>query len=501
MSSVIASTVGVVASTVGFVVASMVGPVAEGMSPPRGAVAPAGQRLIDTDKDRFFLLKKLIVIVEPGYDTDGIASALKVLGLKVYDTSEACKNHERDFPLWHEAAQAKEQGVSYERYEYDKLTGRYDALVGGPSTFLADDLCKLYTEAKVIFITRKPESTFIDSVLRQVKLAVLARLDPSFFGFIASFMERAGKTSCFDHTAISAKRLLVVDEVTSWDDICNFLEQATPKDTFPTVDDNGVTTTIDKRAHLANTSVKKSVSKIVTFINTNAMIFCFGLAAFVSARDLLHASTIASAFFGIAAFHIGLLVWVITAACGGDKVAQPLVEVVIPPSPVTSGPRASQPPVDRTSQPPIARTSQPPVPKISRPPVPNVSRAPAPKTTPVPVTKVTQAAAAATGAPQAPVIKTVLGPARDQRRSNGGRQTSRSRPASRAPVARPSRAGPVLAAGWGDFQSHIHSEDRSKLEAQLAAEEATSGLPRAGFQHRQVITGGPHKVVSTENCN
>jgi hypothetical protein len=54
------------------VVGSAFGPIMDGKAPSTASGIPAGERLIDRDNNKFFLLKHLLVICEPGVCTDGM---------------------------------------------------------------------------------------------------------------------------------------------------------------------------------------------------------------------------------------------------------------------------------------------------------------------------------------------------------------------------------------------------------------------------------------------
>ncbi|ORY10537.1 hypothetical protein BCR34DRAFT_346558 [Clohesyomyces aquaticus] len=220
-------------------------------------------KLITADTNKYILIKQAIVVGLPGAGTDAIVAALKKLELKVYDTDEFVKQRERDAPLWLEAKKAKKAGIPYGRNEYDKLTGRYNAVVGIPSVFFAKDLVDAYLDTKVILvpgnvsITTKMTNSVIWYTGSAVSpLKVFSFLDPIFFGKLSALLkvcvtpyfgkQIAAAEAHKSHAAhgdairkaVPAKRLLEINEFTSWDLLCAFLGKAIPADPIPVMKDD-----------------------------------------------------------------------------------------------------------------------------------------------------------------------------------------------------------------------------------------------------------------------
>jgi hypothetical protein len=389
----------------------------------------------------------------------GIATALKTLGYKVYDVNQACRSYKRDFPLWLEAAKAKDQGAPFDRYAFDRLTGKFDTLVGAPATFFAQDLVKYYHEAKVIVVTRKPDSQLVKFLVQRVMSPFLAALDPLFFGHISSFLDLTCKASSFDHTTIRANRLLIAEDITSWKDLCTFLEKPTPNDPFPATEADIETAAVTERAQ----DVWKSL--VAKILESTALVFiyfvmlcCAAVAAFHSATRYTLYSRIKSMLFSAAVFIVGIVVFLLL-----NLVPKPVLEeqfngVKVPPSPIAV--------------------------HFQAPPVAVVT----------------------------PVVATPKQPIRNQNSSKNqghnnwnnrrGRQgpNNRSKPNSyQAPVARAPRPAPQLVAGWGNVQQQIAFNDMNTLKARVAQETATAHLPRATFQQKQTIRDGNRRQLVNEN--
>ena len=91
----------------------------------------------------------------------GIQQALDILGIQCYHGA-VLLGRPSDVPLWTEALDAKfyNKGKLYGREEWDKLVGDFGALSDVPAICFAEDLVKLYPEAKVILIDRERDDWF-----------------------------------------------------------------------------------------------------------------------------------------------------------------------------------------------------------------------------------------------------------------------------------------------------------------------------------------------------
>lgn len=107
-----------------------------------------------------------------GYSRTGTFSlytALRMLGYKPYHMAEALKNADVDLPCWVEGIEAKLLGTGkpWGREEFDKLTGRYDAVMDVPCILFVEELIAAYPDAKII-LTERP----VEGWLRSMKNAV-----------------------------------------------------------------------------------------------------------------------------------------------------------------------------------------------------------------------------------------------------------------------------------------------------------------------------------------
>jgi hypothetical protein len=238
-----------------------------------------------------------------------LSEALKIAGYSVYDAASASANHIRDFPLWNEALQAKLAGTPFGRREFDKLTGRYNALVGGPATVFADDLLKAYPDAKVIVVDGFQNLTFLKylaSLNNSIAKSVIKWLDPTFFGAVSQFSESfqdaltTALTPVIDYTTIiPEKKLLKLQAAESWDPLCKFLEIATPQGPFPSKAGNMLRSQASFRLrYIANTAIR---SLALGFLYT-VMSISVGLAGFITCSRILDMVTMPSASLGLLAF-------------------------------------------------------------------------------------------------------------------------------------------------------------------------------------------------------
>ncbi|KAF1926779.1 uncharacterized protein M421DRAFT_396240 [Didymella exigua CBS 183.55] len=186
----------------------------------REAASPS-PRLLDRDLNKFRSLKRVIFIGRPGSGTDGIGDALKKLGFKVYDFQVASSRYERDFPLWLEAARLRQEGRSYNKSDFDKVIGDYDAIVGAPACFFDQDLVKLYPGVKVILVTR---DSVIKTNLKTTKAKLWRRFDPVYHGNISRFLKLNAPSNNHDcvnndravRETVRGRNLLEVGNLLAW---------------------------------------------------------------------------------------------------------------------------------------------------------------------------------------------------------------------------------------------------------------------------------------------
>ncbi|KAI9721693.1 MAG: hypothetical protein M1828_005061 [Chrysothrix sp. TS-e1954] len=200
--------------------------------------------------------------------TMSMYTALTDLGYKPYHMIEALKNPAHDFPLWEEGLNAKFQGQGkpWGLREFDVMLGNFDALLDIPCTMFADELIKLYPDAKVLLTTRD-----VDSWLKSMRgIGVVfswnwwvARFDPAVAGpwyhFVQAILESGfpklgtgfsdyepngrGRDYFINHynhiREITPKdRLFEHHPKMGYGPLCDFLEIETPKDEpYPHIND------------------------------------------------------------------------------------------------------------------------------------------------------------------------------------------------------------------------------------------------------------------------
>lgn len=188
-------------------------------------------------------------------DVTVIAEALKILDFKVYDFKAASDRHERDFPLWVEAARLRREGMPYNQSDYDKIIGDHNALVGAPTTFFDHEFVKLYPNVKIVVVALEPDAAVLDTLLRKLQMFVmkhfLARIESGFFGNISAFIELASKGR-LEHQGIRqvvrASNLLEIEKFNDWKPLCDFLRVHEPKEPIPSIHNTTTATELRRRS-------------------------------------------------------------------------------------------------------------------------------------------------------------------------------------------------------------------------------------------------------------
>ena len=85
--------------------------------------------------------------------------ALRTLGYRVFAGMGHNYLHDNQWPEWTKAIEARYygKGRAYQRDDFEKFLGQYDAVGGWFAALLAEDLLAAYPEAKVIITTRDPD--------------------------------------------------------------------------------------------------------------------------------------------------------------------------------------------------------------------------------------------------------------------------------------------------------------------------------------------------------
>lgn len=176
----------------------------------------------------------------------GVGDALKKLGFKVYDFQVASNRCERDFPLWLEAAHLRRGGRQYNKSDFDKVIGDYDAIVGAPACFFDDDFVKLYPNVKVILVTRGSDPDVVKTFLKKITSRFWQRFDPVYYGNINRLLKLNAKSDSYncmnnDQTVretVREKDLLEIHNLIAWVPLCEFLGVKVPDTPAPELHDN-----------------------------------------------------------------------------------------------------------------------------------------------------------------------------------------------------------------------------------------------------------------------
>ncbi len=240
-------------------------------------------RLLDSDPSKFRSLKRVIAIGHPGSGIDGeclkpycsyssltsvagIGDALKKLGFKVYDFQAASNRYERDFPLWLEAARLREEGRPYNKSDYDKVIGDHDAIVGVPACSFDEDLVRLYSNVKVILLTRDSDQAVIQELWEKVSSPFWQRIDPAYFAALGHFLTLYAKAYDIHHDSnqairdiVRGKNMLEIRNLIAWVPLCQFLGVRVPDEPAPELHDKTIKGEIAARPQrMISESLKKT---------------------------------------------------------------------------------------------------------------------------------------------------------------------------------------------------------------------------------------------------
>ena len=198
--------------------------------------------------------------------TTSLRIALSKLGYRTYHGLELVRNGKRDMDLLHEALTLKHND-SQEQYgqpEFDQIWGKYDALMDLPAFAFVPELLTLYPETVKFILTDRN----VDAWLLSMQTTIFAHLDSwplvlqSLYDtqhaqplrrlmrkwaevFCGFDFGSAAKQAYIEHVkfclrVVPKERLLILqlreggeDREDWWDDICEFLGQAVPDESFP----------------------------------------------------------------------------------------------------------------------------------------------------------------------------------------------------------------------------------------------------------------------------
>ncbi|KAJ6109658.1 hypothetical protein N7486_001893 [Penicillium sp. IBT 16267x] len=162
-------------------------------------------RLID--KEPPYQPETPLRLVVVGLSRTGTASlylALQELGYTPWHMCEPVDDPSRMYNQWTEAMKCRFFGGNrpYDRKDFDKLRGRYDALLDIPACLFWEDFHKLYPDAKIILTTRSGDSWFksvhgtIIPWLEKPLLKILQHFDSKRLGPEMRMVRMAYKVIC-----------------------------------------------------------------------------------------------------------------------------------------------------------------------------------------------------------------------------------------------------------------------------------------------------------------
>ncbi|WYZ46124.1 hypothetical protein EsH8_IX_000349 [Colletotrichum jinshuiense] len=231
--------------------------------------------------------------------TLGFYYALKTLGYKPYHQMEVFKNGVPHIRMMEEAVRAsnQDQGAPFNKQDFDKWLGDYDAITDIPS-WLLKDIVSTYPDARFILTERdseawrdsivktfQPLGDFLRSpIIRLVGLVdsytyYLSRLSDSFCyvlygGYLGPDKEKAQAEAVkvYENHNKEVKKLVPADNLLvvkledglSWEKFCSFLGHDVPDVPYPRVNEATEFQVMVMRDMIA--SWKKSATKVVSVL-------------------------------------------------------------------------------------------------------------------------------------------------------------------------------------------------------------------------------------------
>jgi Sulfotransferase domain len=234
----------------------------------------AHSRAIDRDQSVTKRPMRVLCLGISRTGTLSLCAALSKLGYKTFHMSESFSQPRRFFPLWIEALDAKffGKGEQFGKKEFDKILSGYDCVSDLPCALFADEFVEYYPEAKVILTERDPDK-WIKSMQQTIYLAHswsswdwLKYWDPGLVKLWidcdkrdwSAFLGETGQPGRQDYLSaeyaalakkryvehyqhikkiVPKERLLLWKPEDGWEPLVRFLEQGTPVEAFPHVND------------------------------------------------------------------------------------------------------------------------------------------------------------------------------------------------------------------------------------------------------------------------
>ncbi|KAJ6191385.1 hypothetical protein N7519_001406 [Penicillium mononematosum] len=204
---------------------------------------------------------RLVVVGLSRTGTASLYLALKELGYTPWHMCEPIDDPSRMYNQWTEAMNCRFFGGNrpYNRKDFDKLRGPYDALLDIPACLFWDDFHKLYPDAKIILTTRSADSWFksihgtIIPWLEKPLLKVLQYFDRKRLGPEMRMVKTAYKVICNNdyhspetmdrylqhndrvRNGVDPDRFLELRLGDGWEPLCAFLGVPVPSKPYPKV--------------------------------------------------------------------------------------------------------------------------------------------------------------------------------------------------------------------------------------------------------------------------
>lgn len=211
--------------------------------------------------------KKVLVASWGRNGTMGVYTALNMLGYKSYHVIDIFKGGIPDLKMSTEAFEAAVgKGKKWTKEDYDKWLGSYDAITD-ITPCIADDMFKLYPDAKWILTYREPEA-WLKSINNTIVAKAKQARSPTLW-FLSFFDNRVwsmmkwqasimnimfaghpledGQAAVRQYLEynehikemVPPERLLVVklEDGLGWEKICEFLDKPVPDEPYPRIND------------------------------------------------------------------------------------------------------------------------------------------------------------------------------------------------------------------------------------------------------------------------
>lgn len=174
---------------------------------------------------------------------------------------EPVDNPKQMYNQWTDAMNRKffDSGHPYDRDDFDRLRGKYDALLDIPACLFWDDFHRLYPDVKIILTSRSADSWFksvsntIIPWLQKPLLNILQYVERNRLGPELSMVKTAYKVICnndysgeyakkrfVEHNdkvrhGVNSERFLELQLGDGWEPLCAFLGVPVPKIPYPRI--------------------------------------------------------------------------------------------------------------------------------------------------------------------------------------------------------------------------------------------------------------------------